>query len=323
MAMRAFHIAKDGTKTEITEIITSLSITGEYRSCVRSCSFGIVHGYSDQRTWLINIEVGDVLKVIDVDKVMFQGPIWTKQKQTDGTTIDFTAKDYGIYLKKNKGSYNFTGMTAEAIAKKVCGDFGLKIGSLAITGKPIDRIFQNASLYDIIMTAYSVGGGDKMYYAKFEGELFYVLEKGKVECDPLENGVNLLTSSVSESLESMVNRVRVYNKEDSLIKEISKTEDAELYGFMTEIIRISSDKDDYEKKAKEKLQGIERKITVTNFGDSQYMTGRKVIVKEPYTGLSGIFYIDADTHTWKNGVYTNKLVLNFINMMDEKEAGSE
>lgn len=323
MAMRAFHIAKDGTKTEITEIITSLSITGEYRSCVRSCSFGIVHGYSDERTWLITIDVGDILKVIDKDKVMFQGPIWTKQKQTDGTSIDFTAKDYGIYLKKNKGSYNFKNMTAEAIAKKVCGDFDLSVGSLAITGKPISRIFQNASLYDIIMTAYSIGGGEKMYYAKFEGELFYVLEKGKVECDPLKNGVNLLTSNVSESLESMVNRVRIYNKEDGLIKEISNGEDAALYGFMTEVIRVSSGSEDYAEKAQKKLAGIERKITVTNFGDSQYMTGRKVTVKEPYTGLSGIFYIDGDTHTWKNGIYTNKLTLNFRNIMDEKEAGNE
>lgn len=321
--MRAFHIAKDGTKTEITEIVSTLSITGEYRSCARSCDFSIIHGYSDERTWLITIEVGDILKVIDKDKVMFQGPVWTKSKQTDGTTLDFTAKDYGIYLKKNKASYTFQGMTAEAITKKVCGDFGLQTGSLAITGKPINRIFRNNTLYDIIMTAYSIGGGDKLYFAKFEGELFYVLEKGKTEVDPLESGVNLLTANVSESLESMVNRVRVYNKEDSLIKEYTNAEDTELYGFLTEVIRISNDTDDYEEKAKKTLEGVERKITVTNLGDSQYMTGRKVIVKEPYTGLSGIFYIDGDTHTWKNGIYSNKLTLNFQNLMDEKESGSD
>lgn len=321
--MRAFHIAKDGTKTEITEIVSTLSITGEYRSCARSCDFSIIHGYSDERTWLITIKVGDILKVIDKDKVMFQGPVWTKSKQTDGTTLDFTAKDYGIYLKKNKASYTFQGMTAEAITKKVCGDFGLQTGSLAITGKPINRIFRNNTLYDIIMTAYSIGGGDKLYFAKFEGELFYVLEKGKTEVDPLESGVNLLTANVSESLESMVNRVRVYNKEDSLIKEYTNAEDTELYGFLTEVIRISNDTDDYEEKAKKTLEGVERKITVTNLGDSQYMTGRKVIVKEPYTGLSGIFYIDGDTHTWKNGIYSNKLTLNFQNLMDEKESGSD
>lgn len=321
--MRAFHIAKDGTKTEITQIITTLSISGEYRSCVRSCSFGIVHGYSDERTWLITIETGDILKVIDKDRILFQGPIWTKQKQTDGTSIDFTAKDYGIYLKKNKGSYHFTNMTAEAITRKVCGDFGLQIGSLALTGKPISRIFRNNTLYDIIMTAYSIGGSGKKYYAKFEGELFYVLEKGKVEVEPLESGVNLLEADVSESLESMVNRVRVYNKEDTLLREFTNAEDTALYGFLTEIIRISTENEDYAEKAEKTLEGVERKITVSNFGDAQYMTGRKVLVKEPYTGLSGSFFIDGDTHTWKNGIYTNKLTLNFKNMMDEKGGGSE
>lgn len=320
--MRAFHIAKDGTKTEITEIITSLTTNAEYRSCSRSCSFGIVHGYSDERTWIIQMEVGDTLKVIDKDKVMFQGPIWTKHKETDGTTIEFTAKDYGIYLKKNKGSYNFTNMTAEAIAQKVCGDFGIKVGSLAITGKPINRIFSGNTLYDIIMTAYTLGGGDKKYFAKFEGDLFYVLEKGKTEAEPLENGVNLLTSSVNESLENMINRVRVYNKEDGLLKEFVDTENAELYGFMTEVIRISSADEDYTQKANKKMAGVERKISVTNFGNSTYLTGRKVTVKEPYTGLSGIFFIDGDQHTWKNGIYTNKLILNFQNMMDEKESGT-
>ena len=32
MAMRAFHINKDGVKTEVTSAITELTISGEYRS---------------------------------------------------------------------------------------------------------------------------------------------------------------------------------------------------------------------------------------------------------------------------------------------------
>lgn len=322
MAMRAFHISKDGTKTEVTDIVTFVETSGEYRNCSRTCSFGIVHGDSDPKTHVVTMEVGDIFKVIDVDKVMFQGPIWTKNKATDATSIDFTAKDYGVYLTKNKGVYNFKNMTAEAIAAKVCGDFGIKVGSLAITGTPISRIFNNNTLYDIIMTAYSLGGGEKKYFAKFEGELFYVLEKGKTEVDPLESGVNLLSASVNESLEGMVNRVRVYNKDDGLLKEISNEEEAALYGFMTEVIRVSSDDEDFAQTAQKKMKGVERKITVSNFGNSQYITGRKVTVVEPYTGLSGVFFIDGDTHTWKNGVYTNRLTLNFQNMMDEKGSGT-
>lgn len=319
--MRAFHITKEG-KTEITEIITSLTISGEYRSCARMCRFGIVHAAADQRTWLVTIQLGDIIKVIEKDKVLFYGPVWTKNKATESTELDFTCYDYGIYLKKNKASYTFTNMTAEAITKKVCGDHGIQIGSLAITGTPISRVFMGISLYDIIMTAYSLAN-EKKYYCIFEGNLLYVLEKGKKECTALESGVNLLTSSVSESLNSMVNRVRVYNKEDALIQEFTEDADVKLYGFLTEIIRISQKDEDVTQKAKKTLAGAERKINVTNWGGAEYITGKKVQVQEPYTGLTGIFYIDGDEHNWKNGIYTNKLTLNFENLMDEKESGSE
>ena len=67
MAMRAFHINKDGVKTEVTGVITELTISGEYRSCSRSCTFGVVHGYSDQRTWISQMVVGDIFKVFVVD----------------------------------------------------------------------------------------------------------------------------------------------------------------------------------------------------------------------------------------------------------------
>ena len=64
----------------------------------------------------------------------------------------------------------------------------------------------------------------------------------------------------------------------------------------------------------------ERSATVTNLGNPECITGNAVMIHEPFTGLDGLFYIDADTHTWKNGVYTNKLTLNFKNIMDEREA---
>jgi hypothetical protein len=120
----------------------------------------------------------------------------------------------------------------------------------------------------------------------------------------------------------MVNRVRIYNKDDNLIQEIGNAEDY-IYGLMTEYIRINDDKDDYQLKAGKTLRGVERKISVTNFGSYEYRTGRKVTVTEPYTGLTGVFFIDEDQHNWKNGIYTNKLTLNFQNIMDEKESGSD
>lgn len=330
--MRIYLLKRDGAETEITGIVTSVTIRGEYRSCCRSLIFGVIHSEADPETWLASIETGDNIRVTEAsqasgseaaaeEKTLFYGVVWTKSKATDGKELSFTCNDYGVYLKKNKGSYVFNGMTAEAAAAKVCGDFGISVGTLAKTGKPISRNFIGISLYDIIQTMYTLAG-EKKYLCIFEEERLSVVEKGAEECTPLESGVNLLTAAVTETLESMVNRVRVYGKEDKLIKEYTNGEDCAAYGFMTEIVRINDSKEDYAAKAEKTLSGLERKITVTNFGGTEYRTGRKVQVREPYTGLIGIFYIDEDEHNWKNGIYTNKLTLNFQNIMDEKEAGS-
>ncbi len=52
------------------------------------------------------------------------------------------------------------------------------------------------------------------------------------------------------------------------------------------------------------------------------ITGRGVKVKDRYTGLVGLFYIDTDKHNWdSNGNYEIDLDLNFQNIMDEKQPG--
>lgn len=68
----------------------------------------------------------------------------------------------------------------------------------------------------------------------------------------------------------------------------------------------------------------ERKGTIQNLGNAKCITGNAVKVVEPYTGMVGLFYIDSDTHTWQNGIYTNKLTLAWENTMgSEKAAGTE
>ena len=48
-----------------------------------------------------------------------------------------------------------------------------------------------------------------------------------------------------------------------------------------------------------------------------------MLLRDTGSGVSGLFWIDADTHTWKNGQYFCKLTLNFRNLLDETSAGSE
>ncbi|HDF2717803.1 TPA: cell wall hydrolase, partial [Clostridioides difficile] len=72
------------------------------------------------------------------------------------------------------------------------------------------------------------------------------------------------------------------------------------------------------------FKGIEQTCSLKGYGDVTCITGRGVKVKDRYTGLVGLFYIDTDKHNWdSNGNYEIDLDLNFQNIMDEKTAGQD
>lgn len=146
--------------------------------------------------------------------------------------------------------------------------------------------------------------------------------KGKEQCPDITPQNGLMTSGVSETLDSMVNTIAVYGEKDTLLTRLSNEEEIARYGKLGGDFKVSGSSSGWEAQAKKMLHGIDRKITVTNFGGIEYITGKMVSVTEPFTGLKGKFYIDADEHNWKNGIYTNRLTLNFENIMDEKESGS-
>ena len=45
-------------------------------------------------------------------------------------------------------------------------------------------------------------------------------------------------------------------------------------------------------------------------------------LRDTGSGVSGLFWIDEDTHTWKKGQHFTRLTLNFRNLLDNSSAGS-
>jgi hypothetical protein len=260
----------------------------------------------------------------DSGEELFRGNIFGIDRATEGNSLELTCYDNGIFIKKNKGSYTFKDTTPEAVAGTVCADFGIAAGELAAPGHTFSRVFFNVSLYDIILTGYkqAANNNGKAYMIRFAKGKMSVAEMGANRTRAVIRGKsNLMSANYSESIESMVNRVLIYSKDDELINTMDGDTQ---YGVMQEIIKESEEGKGAEEAAgilKEK--GVKRRATVENLGDSSLIAGDAVIVQEEYTGLTGLFYIESDTHTWKNGVYVNKLVLAFENMMDANEAGSE
>lgn len=96
----------------------------------------------------------------------------------------------------------------------------------------------------------------------------------------------------------------------------------------TKVYRQEKD-EDKNARAKAQLTEIEKSAHVRVFGNTDLITGNAVMVKEPFTGLNGKFFIDGDTHTWEGNKYIVELDLNFKNIMTEvdtsenKDSGSD
>lgn len=311
---------------DVTQLVPDITWSGDYQQCSRTLEFGLTSSYTDKNIPVVTCELGNIVTLMYNNRILFEGFIFERQKNTDSSIINIACFDRGIYLKRNEATYKFNNMVPEAITKRICTDFNIPIGYIASTGVKITRNFVGVSLYGIIQTVYTLAAEQtrKQYIIRFSGSKINVIEK-KVTDETLiiEGGSNLMSASTSESISSMINQVAIYNSDDKLVGTQKDTEAIKLYGLMQSYIK-QPDNESVSSKAKKIIadNGVSQKITINNIGNIANITGGTVVVKEPYTGIYGLFYIDSDIHTWKLGQYYNKLVVNFKNIMDEQEAGS-
>lgn len=300
---------------DIYPITGKITNEGEYRSCCRTLDFNMLKNKT-------TIKVGDTITFKVNNRIQFLGIVTSKNVNTDDEMINISCKDYGIYLKRNSGTYKFKNASPESIAIRICKDFNIPFSWAYRLNTKVTRNFINENLYNIIMTAYTLNT-DKKFCIQFrENGKMAVLERGALtERHILKD--NLISVDATESIDNMVNTVNIYNHDDKLIKTIQNASDRKLYGQFNDYIKLyKDDKKDYVKEANKKLQSVEQKINVGCLGNSEFTTGKAVIIETPINSIKGKYFIDADTHKWANGIYTNKLVLNFKSIMDEHESGS-
>lgn len=318
-------ITNSSGTVDITHLVQSVTWSGDYQQCARTLSFNLISSYTDKNVPSVICELGNAITFMQNNKSLFEGYVFERQKDTGSSTIDITAYDAGIYLKRNEASYKFSNITPESITKKICSDFGISVGAAVSTGIKISRNFVGVNLYQIIMTAYTLAAEEtgEQYLLRFIGSKLYVIKKAVSDETLIIQGGNLMSATTSESITNMINQVAIYNSDDVLVGTKKDSEAIKLYGLMQSYLK-QPDGEDYTNKAKALISdnGVKQKITVENLGNIANLTGNTVVVKEPYTGIYGLFYIDADIHTWKLGQYYNKLTLNFKSIMDEQEAGS-
>lgn len=311
----------DGAKTEhVTEKVQAKTWSGSYKDCARQLTFSVLpEALAD---------LGGMARLYKDADILFSGHIVSRNRDSLGKTIDCSALDNGLYLKRNSTYMAVRKQTPEAVTAQLCGEFGIPYENLAATGVPLSRNFLGVSLYQIIQTMYTLAAEQtgKQYQIRFRSNHLEVVEKAiGPESIRLAPGSNLISCRSAESIEKMVNRVAVYD--DDKFKKVAEYDSPEnyiaLYGLMQQAIR-ASDKENPEAAAKDILEqnGISTTITAQCLGNVKLITGNAVAVHEPVTGVDGLFWITADSHTVRRGIYQTKVTLDFRNLMDKQTAGS-
>lgn len=221
-----------------------------------------------------------------------------------------------------KATYNFKGKTAEKITRVVCEDLKIPVGSLAKTGHSQKLIVKDKTIYDIIMSAYTQAHqvNKKLYMVRASKGKLNVVEYGATVCTyELDENTNITESAFKETLENMVNKVRIYDGDGKQIGVVQNTKNQK-YGIFQETYTKEKDKN-ATTTAKSKLHGIDKTATIKALGKNMMaaITGNGVAVVDKATGLKGLFWITGDTHVWEKGVHTMTLTLEFKKAMDTKE----
>ena len=86
---------------------------------------------------------------------------------------------------------------------------------------------------------------------------------------------------------------------------------------ITEDSNITSS--NYKESITNMVNKVEKTFTLECVNLYEAVTGAGAVVRDSSTGLSGVVWIDADTHTWQNGVATMSLTVTLKQMMDTKE----
>lgn len=309
--------------TDITAYISSISWGGSRSEVARKLELKVVNAPLDNNITPLTIDLADPVYLFEDDgeTELFRGFITEREASSTQGIVTYVAYDLLFYTLKSKATYNFSAKTAETIATMVCNDMEIPIGSLAKTGLTQKLIVQGVSIYEIIMQAYTQAYQQNgvNYRVTAKKGLLNVEEMGKVVCDiELSEDSNITSSQYRETLANMVNKVRIYDGEGNPAGVVQDDTDVNKYGIFQQVYTKEEGKDP-NTTAKSMFKSVEKTFTLNCVNHNEAVTGVGAVVRDSSTGLSGVVWIDADTHTWNNGVATMSLTVTLKQIMDTKE----
>jgi hypothetical protein len=265
-----------------------------------------------------NFSQGNTVKLFDGETELFSGYLFRKIRSHQSDEISLLAYDPMIYVLKSSGSYNFKTTTLGNVINKVAAELGIPLGPIVDSSTKIILEPQlSQSCYEVMLEAcrQAKKKTNKIYLPKIIGGRLAIVAAGEVvKSFELANGVNLLDSTYSETIENVVNKVIIIDDKGKRIGQVTG-EGLNTWGTFQDVYE-KKEKKNATDEAKKLLHGLDREASVEALGDIRCISGKAITIKDP-SNFKGLFYIDGDSHRWENGNYTMSLTLNFKNEMEE------
>ncbi|MEY8355263.1 hypothetical protein AALB39_18165 [Lachnospiraceae bacterium 54-53] len=304
---------------DLSELVEKITWSGDTRQVARKLTFTIAQKASDIYLPKVDLETGADVLFLEGETVLFGGIIFDKEKSSSGETVSYSAFDLLFFLNNSQVSRIYDD-TAENIAASVCSDLFVTLGSAAATGVRVYMPCFGKTGYEAIMMAYTEASHttEKPYLPVIKNvNEVHVIEKGEWCGVVLEGTYNLEDTKYQESLEKMVNRVIITDKNGNAVSAVEDP-DTLKFGIVQKVYKQEEGKE-AAVEAKAMLQGMERSGSVTALSDDRAVSGYSIAIQDEISGLYGLFFIESDTHTYANGKEEMQLTLAFSNIMDEKE----
>lgn len=310
---------------DITSMVGSVSISGDKSIITRALQGTVLchRALSAPRPAL-----GDGLTLREGGDTLYSGYVVKRTMDSDSATMSISGYDKGMWLRNNQYTGKFRGAAPDYITRSICHDLGIPIDGLAAApGVLLSRKFTGLRTDQVIQTVYSLAGeqtGERYTIRMTPKGLLVKLRTVSAASVNIVPRSNLQTATTTESIYSMVNRVAIYDDQGVRLTSVQDDDAVRLYGVMEQhIVQREGESAMVEAKARLEDGRLAQTVTVTATGNAALVTGETAVVVEPGTGLTGVFWIDADTQTWKNGIWTSKLTLNCRNIMDRSTGGVE
>ena len=308
---------------DITEYISSIVWGGSKSEVARKLELSVINAPLDKNITPLVMDLAEPVYLFEDDGVteLFRGFITDREAVSATGTIKYTAYDILFYTLKSTATYNFSGKTAEKITQMVCEDMEIPTGDIATTGLSQKLIVDGKSIYEIIMQAYTQAyqkNGKQYHVVARKGKLC-VEEMGKQMCSTeLTEDSNISSSKYTETITNMINKVRIYTDKGVASGVVQNAEDIAKYGIFQQVYKKEKGKDPTTT-AKSMFKSVEKTFSLDCLNYNDAVTGAGVTISDSATGLSGIAWIEADTHTWSDGVATMSLTITLKQVMDKKE----